>query len=189
MSHKFLTNAIFHNLLKEIDINIADEHRKKGCPHCGGNLHQSDYTRSPFGLPQALRVYYQNRISFCCARCRKRSTSQSVRFFGRRWFPAPILMLISTLMGGATQSRCLAVQRHFGITVNKRTWKRWRQWWQKCFPCTPFWQKTKGVLPIQALQGPLPRILFTIYKGDLATKLMSLLQLLAPLTAGDFRAV
>jgi len=189
MSHKFLTNSTFHELLYAIDINLADEHRKNGCPHCGGILHQSNYPRSPFGLLQALRAYYQSRISFCCGRCRKRSTSQSVRFFGRHRFPASILILISALMMGATQRRCLAAQRHFGITVSKRTWQRWREWWQKCFPCTPFWQKIKGVISIQALQGPFPRVLLAMYEGDLTKKVKSSLQLLAPLTAGDFRAV
>lgn len=189
MSHKFLTNSTFHKLLYEIDLNIADEHRKKCCSHCGGILHQSDYPRSPFGLLQALRVYYQSRISFCCGRCRKRSTSQSVRFFGRRRFPASILILISALMMGATQRRCLSVQRHFGVTVSRRTWQRWRRWWQEHFPSTPFWQKSKGIISVQALQGPFPRVLLALYKGELTKKIMSLLRFFAPLTAGNFRAV
>ena len=81
------------SLLIAIDREIAEATRKKGCD-CGGALHQSNYPRSPFGLSAEFRIAYEERFSFCCADCRKRTTPSSVRFFGRRWYPAPLLLLI-----------------------------------------------------------------------------------------------
>ena len=85
MSHKFIFRSTFHSLLIAIDREIAEATRKKGCD-CGGALHQSNYPRSPFGLSAEFRIAYEERFSFCCADCRKRTTPSSVRFFGRRWY-------------------------------------------------------------------------------------------------------
>jgi hypothetical protein len=84
MSHKLLLDSTFHRLLLAIDRELAETTRQKGCP-CGGVLHLSNYPRSPLGLPAQFRPDYDMRFSFCCDACRKRITSPSVRFFGRRW--------------------------------------------------------------------------------------------------------
>ena len=97
MSHKFIFSASFHSLLIAIDRELSELTRQQGCS-CGGRLHQSNYPRSPFGLPAEFRSFYDERFSSCCHDCRKRTTSPSVRFFGRRWYPAPLLLLISALM-------------------------------------------------------------------------------------------
>ena len=98
MLHKLLFKSSLHDVLIQIDFEFSNKIQQGGCPHCGGKLHQADYPRSPLGLPQILRSHYQRRLSFCCADCRKRATPPSVRFFGRRWYPAPLLVLISALM-------------------------------------------------------------------------------------------
>ena len=74
----------------KIDNDLADDAIKAGCLSCGGKLHQADYPRSPHGLSEADAEHYQFRRSVCCGKCRKRHTPPSVRFFGRRWYVAPV---------------------------------------------------------------------------------------------------
>ena len=188
MSHNFLSNTTFHLLLTTIDQELAEQTRLAGC-QCGGSLHKADYPRSPFGLPQLLRCHYQSRLSYCCAICRKRTTPPSVRFFGRRWFPAPLVILISALQKGATEHRCNLIKKHFGVLISPSTWKRWRLWWRTAFPKSHFWLHAKGLVPITHFNGPFPRELFSLFFGPLHERLILLLKFLAPITAGLFRAV
>lgn len=189
MLHKFLENTSFHILLTRIDDTLAEEVQQKGCPYCGGKLHYSDYPRSPFGVSAAFRDYYQSRRSFCCAQCRKRTTSPSVRFFGRRWYYAPFFILINALIGKASARRLVGIQRYLGLTISKRTWRRWRKWWHEYFPTTSFWKKMKGLISIHAINGPFPRTLLSPEVKGLEEKVTTLLQFLAPITAGALRAV
>jgi hypothetical protein len=208
MSHKFPLTSSFHNLLKEIDYDLSEQERAKGCAHCGGSLHRSDYPRSPCGVPVQHRKYYEERYSHCCSQCRKRSTSQSLRYFGRRWFPAPLLTLISALMHSATDKFCTQLHRLFGVAVSKRTCERWKRWWSDSFTATNFWKGVAGIIPIDHLNGPFPRRLFSMYtqtscsdvflegkaqtpdvEASFGGRLVLVLRFLAPLTAGVLRAV
>lgn len=145
MSHKFIFSASFHLLLVAIDRELSELVQKQGCP-CGGRLDQSNYPRSPMGVPSAFRPSYDERFSLCCNDCRKRITPASVRFFSRRWYPAPLLILISTLMLSINEYRLTQIKRHFGITVTESTWNRWRRWWRDVFTATLFWKQEKPVL-------------------------------------------
>lgn len=189
MSHKFLFNASFHLLLNTMDHELAEEVRNKGCS-CGGKLHQADYPRSPFGLPAQFRSDYGERISFCCDTCRKRTTPSSVRFFGRRWFPAPLFILISVLMLGINERRLAQIKRHFGIVISESTWKRWRRWWRASFMSTKFWQMAKGLVATTLETNlPFPRSLLSLFSGAFEEKMVFLLRYLSPLTGGALRAV
>ena len=190
MSHKFLLDASFHALLNSIDQDLAEKERCQRCCHCGGPLHQANYPRSPFGLPLPFREGYEERYSFCCGNCRKRRTPPSVKFFGRRWFPAPVLALISLLKLGITEYRLAQVHRHLGIRVSLSTWKRWRRWWRDCFVDTPFWKYANGLTaPLCQTQAVFPRALFDLFSGTLEERMCLLLKFFAPMTAGAFRAV
>lgn len=189
MSHNFLFHSSFHMLLNIIDSNIAEQARIQGCHYCGGKLYRADYPRSPLGVPVEHRKHYEERYSFCCCQCHKRTTTPSVRFFGRYWYPAPLLILISALKHRATDKLCARLNRLFGITINKKTWKRWRRWWQETFSTTDFWKSNAGIIPIAQLQGSFPRTLLVSYSGTLKHRLVSFLEFLAPMTAGDLRAV
>ena len=189
MYHKLLTDPTFHALLKAIDDDLAEITRKEACCHCGGALHQANYPRSPLGLPMSCREYYDRRRSLCCGNCRKRVTTPSVRFFGRRRFPAAIMLLISAFMLIGSRRRYHQVKRYFGINISLRTWVRWCRWWQNYFIGTSFWKQAKAQLRDLALIGPFPRQLLLIYPGRLNERLEMALQFLAPLTAGVYRAV
>ena len=190
MSHNFLFNASFHLLLNSIDQELAIKAQKQGCLYCGNKLHQANYPRSPVGLLPRFRHYYDERLSFCCDTCRKRTTPQSVRFFGRRWYPAPLLMLVSALMIGINERRLKQVKQHFGIVVSESTWKRWRRWWRESFIATQFWRKEKGLVPtVTETKKILPRALLNVFQGVLEEKMFYLLRFFSPLTGGVLRAV
>ena len=190
MSQNFVFSATFHLILNNIDQEIADKVKQKGCLCCGNKLHKANYPRSPVGLPSQFRKHYDERLSFCCDICRKRTTPQSVRFFGRRWFPAPLLILISALTLGINERRLAAVKRHFGITISESTWKRWRRWWRESFTATLFWQQAKGLVPITIeTNKSFPRVLLDVFQGVLEEKIRLLLRFLSPLTSGVLRAV
>lgn len=190
MYHKILKNPSFHAILVEIDINLAKQIQQKGCIFCGGVLHKANYPRSPLGLSACCRKYYKNRNSFCCKTCRKRTTATSVRFFGQKRFPAHIIILLSLLKCGVTARSIAKVKRFFNINISKRTWSRWCRWWRECFSNTKFWQQKKGIFPIKYLNETKPRSLIKIYQNiKFQEKLVKVLEFLAPLTAGIYRAV
>lgn len=190
MSHRFLFNASFHSSLKTIDQEFVAKTKEKGCVDCGSELHQANYPRSPVGLPFQFRDAYRERFSFCCSKCRKRVTPQSVRFFGRRWYPAALHILISILSVGISERRLIQVKQHFGIAVSESTWKRWRRWFRERFLSTAFWQQAKGLVCISIEENkPFPRALFNVFQGDLTQRMNLLLQFLSPLTGGIFRAI
>lgn len=191
MSQKLLSNASFHALLNQMDQEIVKRVQEARCQLCTGPLHRADYPRSPMGVPSEFRENYDERCSLCCATCRKRTTSSSVRFLGRRWYPAPFLMLISILSLGITKRRLRQIKDHFGLVVSESTWRRWRKWWRDIFVKTPFWQQAKGRAPPtpDMMTGPFPRVLFDALHGNLQDRMVLLLRFFAPLTAGNLRAV
>ena len=188
MSHKFIFSASFHTLLIAIDRELSELTRKQGCS-CGGRLHQSNYPRSPFGMPAEFRSFYNERFSFCCHDCRTRRTPPSVRFFGRRWYPAPLLLLVSLLTLGINEYRLNQIKRHFGINVTESTWKRWRRWWRDAFVETRFWKKERALIPEAKNKLSFPRQIMNAFQGVFEEKMILLLKFLSPITAGFLRAV
>ncbi len=73
----------FFRFLIRLDEEPAAQTRAAGCS-CGGVLHRANYPRKPRGCPSGVREAFASRLSFCCSRCRQRSTAMSVRFLGRR---------------------------------------------------------------------------------------------------------
>ena len=188
MSQNFLFKSSFHAHLVRIDRQLADICANKYCVYCRGKLHQADYPRSPLGMPQLFRDQYMWRISFCCSTCRKRITPPSVRFFGRRWYPAPIHVFIAIMTSGINKRRIALIEKYFGIAVNESTWRRWRKWWRDEFVVTKFWSHAKGQIPPtnEIIQGPFPRVIFNFYRGNTEEKMLLFLPFLSPLTIGIF---
>jgi len=190
MSHKFLHEAKFHLLLLKIDLEMASACEQIGCQHCGGQLYLGTYPRSPHGVPELFRDHYDSRFSFCCKECRKRTTPATVRFFGRYWYVAPVLLLLSALAFGVSTRRREKIKNYFGVSVPKSTWDRWRTWWRDIFVQEPFWQQEKGLcLIIDESRGSFPRHLFCLFKKSLDKQMKEVLQFLSPLTSGKLRAI
>ena len=104
MCHALLQDPKFFRLLLRIDEELAGEAHAGGC-ECGGVLHRANYPRKPRACLNEVRSDFESRFSFCCADCRKRKTSTSVRFLGRRVYLALAVVLVLPGMPGRTQRR------------------------------------------------------------------------------------
>jgi hypothetical protein len=183
MSHVRLLDARVFELLLGIDRELAGEARTAGCAWCGGRLHSARYPRKPRGgVPAELRAEYGWRESLCCERegCRKRTTPPSVRFLGRRVYLAAVVVLVSAMTGGVTAKRAALMEEWVGVT--RRTLQRWRAWWLRTFPATPFWKGARGRLMPPVEEERLPASLLERF-AECAPRLEACLCFLAPLTA------
>jgi hypothetical protein len=185
MCHKIPLNSSIFTFLIKIDQVFLDQAQKEGCS-CGGKLYKAHYPRSPMGVPKEWRHYFEQRLGLCCGYCRKRKAVATVRFFGRRWYPAPIFLFISLLQKKSARRQ---IKKRFGITLGKNIWKRWRLWWRECFITTGFWNQERGKFIGKALLGPYPKSLFQALSGSFEQRMIQLLQFFAPITAGFLRAV
>lgn len=185
MCHAYLSDPRFVRLLVRIDLAFATSVQEAGC-RCGGDLHRADYPRKPRGCAPALRADFSSRHSFCCAICRKRSTSMSVRFLGRRVYVMLAVVLLSTR---SVMRMSAAAQVASWLQVPQRTLRRWRVWWTQALVLTPLW-RAEGArfMPVpDALQFPT-RLLAVFGNGldpDTPVDPLALLRLmcfLSPLT-------
>jgi len=145
MYHDLPCPAEFWSFLFEIDQDLAETTRQKGCP-CGGRLHCANYPRQPRGGPDTLSETYRLRLSFCCDRdrCRKRATPPSVRFLGRKVYLGAIILIISAMRQGPTPRQVRALSERFG--ADRRTIARWQVFWREHVPQTPFWKAARACL-------------------------------------------
>jgi hypothetical protein len=187
MMHKLLADARFYETLLEIDRDLAQAVRDAGCP-CGGPLHAGHYARKPRGGPAGLPEGYETRFSFSCGLkgCRTRAQPPSVRFFGRRWYLAPVFVLVSALQHGATPRRLAAVRKWLGKQVSRKTVERWRGWWQEAFPVTPCWLAGRGRFVPAVGEKRLPLSLLERFNGDERDRLTAALRFLSPVTTGSW---
>jgi hypothetical protein len=170
-------------ILSRIDFDLAEEVRARGCPFCGGRLHSARYPRKP-RCARDLGPGWKRRFSFCCAAegCRRRTTPQSVRFFGRRLYPAVVIVLFSALAQGVTVRRFRMLHSILGI--DRRTLERWRRWWREIFPRTRFWGEARARLLPPVDWESLPRSLLVRFGKGRLEGIVSLLCFLAPCSAG-----
>ncbi len=180
MSHNLLQDPNYFKLLLQIDIDLAKQTHARKCP-CGGTLHKANYPRKPRGCPPEVRDSYASRFSFCCSRCRKRTTAVSVRFLGRRVYLSLAVVLQSARHAGPTATAAVA-QLCETLAVPARTVQRWRTWWAQCFPTTLFWQGhgARFMPPVDTTE--LPDSLIARYFGSAAESMTRLLAFLTPLT-------
>ena len=126
-----------------------------------------------------MRGDCSSRLSFCCAVCRKRATSLSVRFLGRRVYLALAVVLVS---GSRTASIPTGVRLGAELGVARQTLQRWQAWWIEQFALTPLWLATcaRFMPPVDVLG--FPGTLLERFEGSPAHSLMRLLVFLSPVT-------
>ena len=180
MCHALLYDPKFFTLLLRIDHDLAAQRRADGCP-CGGTLHRADYPRKPRGCPVEVRNDHSSRLSFCCSLCRRRATSMSVRFLGRRVYLALAVVLVSARPAGPTPA---AARLGVALGVDRRTLARWRVWWCEQFPKTPLWRAASARFMPPVPEVQLPGELITRFAGPTHEALMRLLVWLSPVTVG-----
>ena len=181
---KLLRSVAFYAMLMELDKDSVDQHWCEVCPYCGiGRLHRSDYTRRPIGHPaQAESLFgWNRRYSLCCSRrgCRGRVMPPSVRFFGRRYYVAPMVTLATAMTHGLTGPRLARLREEVGL--DRRTLERWRVWWREAFPMMPFWKALRGrfASPLDAKR--LPASLVERFEAT-RDGMLSLLKTIMPVT-------
>ena len=178
MCHALIEDVRFFKLLRQIDDELAQQARAGGCS-CGGVLHQANYPRKPRGCPSEMRAQHESRLSFCCATCRKRCTSMSVRFLGRRVYLGLVVVLASVRRDGQTPVTARLSQM---LEVPLRTLQRWRQWWCELFPLTTLWQAMCARFMPAVVIALLPASLLERFGNSSGQALTRLLVFLSPLT-------
>jgi len=177
--HALLQDLKFFRLLHRIDQELALQARAKGCQFCGGVLHCSNYPRKPRACLAEVREDFARRFSFCCNRCRKRCTTTSVRFLGRRVYLGLAVVLVSARHAGQIPA---AARLGNGLGVPVRTLERWRQWWQTGLSMTPLWQAQCARFMPPVIPDQLPGELLGRFAGPVGEPLLRLLLFLLPLT-------
>jgi len=176
--HALLQDSRFFRLLLQIDIELAAQSRAGGC-QCGGVLHCANFPRKPRCCLNEVRADYESRFSFCCNRCRKRTTAVSVRFLGRRVYLGLAVVLMSA---GRVEATSTVARLSEILDVPARTIQRWRNWWVEQFPLTPLWQATCARFMPPVALGQLPAGLIERFEGAATESFMRLLIFLSPLT-------
>ena len=178
MCHALLLDPKFFLLLLRIDEELAAEVHAGRC-ECGGVLHRANYPRKPRACLNEVRSEFESRFSFCCADCRKRKTSTSVRFLGRRVYLALAVVLCSARHAGQNTA---AAQVCIALAVPVRTLQRWRHWWSELFALTPLWQASSARFMPPVANDLFPAGLLERFAGEATERLMRLLLFLSPLT-------
>jgi len=186
MMHRLLADARFYETLLKIDWDLARAVRDARCP-CGGPLHAGHYARKLRGGPAALPENYEKRFSFCCGveGCRARALPPSVRYVGRRWYLAPVVLLVSALQHGVTRRRLGALRAWLGERgerPSRRTVECWRRWWLEAFPRTRTWRARRGHFVPWVAEARLPQSLLERFAGGDAEQLTAALRFLSPVT-------
>ncbi len=180
MLRHIMTDPRLPVILSRIDFDLADQTKTRGCPYCGGRLHSARYPRKVRCDRIALTPDWAWRLSYCCANesCRRRTTPLSVRFFGRRLYPAVVVVLFSALVQGVTGRRFQRLRSM--LAIDRRTLDRWCRWWRETFPQTRFFKEARAHLLPPVDQKSLPRSLLRRFGRGHLDGIVALLRFLAP---------
>lgn len=141
-----ITGSFVEELYRE-DLAEAERVRAAGCPHCGGVLHQAHYPRKARGIAELPEL--ERRESFCCAKCRRRSTPKSVRFLGRKVYLGLCVLGALILRG-----RGITVAKICGcMGMSAETLRNWTRWWIDRVQHSGWWQVARSHL-MPALEEP-----------------------------------
>lgn len=190
MYQALLADARFHRLLLVCDHDLAASVRAKRCAVCRGRLDSSSYERKPRGRLIAGEGEDDRRLSLCCAveGCRKRITPPSVRFLGRKVYLGAVVVLVSAMEHGLSETRLRRLRDVVG--VSRRTVARWRDWWLDAFTASPFWKLAAAAFMPPAEATRLPASLLDRFAQSAdEPRLVALLRFLAPITGGAGLAV
>ena len=184
MCHDFIVDASLLHRLYLLDVQLAEQVRAKGCPHCGAALHSARYRRKPRGICHSLLAEHdQIRLSFCCERdgCRKRCTPPSLCFLGPKVYLGVVITLICALEHGLTPRRRARLVDELDLWP--QTIARWQRWWRTQVPGTRHWQSLRARLTPMSRNVGLPdALLGQLSDSDLSLRILRFLQLMMPLS-------
>jgi len=177
--------ASLFSLLHRIDLDLAKQIQIKGCPFCGGLLHQSNYARKPRGGPADIPEEYLIRQSLCCGDpdCRRRTQPPSSLFMGRRVYWGCVILVVMTLRQGRLVGASIAkMERMFSIS--RQTIKRWIAWFRDEFPQSAQWYRLRGRVVCTVSNDELPAALVSHFMDHFPTFELALAACLRFLAAG-----
>ncbi len=104
-----------------------------------------------------------------------------MRFFARRVYAFPVVVLLTALSAGLSGSRLATLRKKFG--VDRRTLERWRAWWREVFPQTRFWKTARARFspPVDGAQLDAVRDRF----AEGVDGLVALLRFLSPMSCAS----
>jgi hypothetical protein len=156
------TTNLFH-LLHRIDIDLAEQQQKAGCPFCGGSLHYSSYQRKPRGGPDLPEDMYK-RFSFCCGneKCRRRTLPPSTLFMDRRVYFRAVILIVTTLSQCKPQEYSKNMLSKM-FEINRKTINRWLKFFRDIFPQSRLWKSVRGRLSSSVYNNHMPGSLVEYY--------------------------
>lgn len=161
---ELLRKANLFSLLHRIDMDLAREHRQRGCPYCGGPLHKANYRRKPRGGPDDLPEEYLLRLSLCCGReeCRRRKLPPSTLFMGRRVYWGCVVLVVMALQQNRPDGvSANQIKRLLGVT--RKTLIRWTAYFRDEFPFSDRWQRLRGKVSSSVRNSLLPGALVDFF--------------------------
>jgi len=163
MLPKLLESTNLFHLLHRIDIDLADQQQKAGCPFCGGSLHYSNYQRKPRGGPNLSKSLYI-RLSLCCSRetCRRRTLPKSTLFMDRRVYFRVVILLVTTLNQNKPQEYSKYMLAKM-LGADLKTIIRWLHFFREFFPKSRTWQTVRGLISPIVTPTRLPGSLVAYY--------------------------
>jgi len=178
------STKIFH-LLHHIDIDLADQQQKAGCPYCGSPLHYSNYKRQPRGGPDLPESLY-TRLSFCCSKenCRRRTLPKSTLFMDRRVYFRVVILIITTLNQNKPQEYSKNLLSNL-LEASRKTITRWLAYFREIFPRSRTWKRVRGFVNPTVLNRNLPGSLVDYYLGHIPSAEGAIINCLWLLTTGS----
>ncbi len=177
------TTKLFH-LLHRIDLDIADQQQKSGCPFCGGTLHYSNYQRKPRGGPK-LSENLHIRLSLCCSeeRCRRRTLPKSILFMDRRVYFRIVILLVTALNQSKPQQYSKNMLSKI-LDADRKTITRWLQYFREVFPRSQTWKTIRGFISPVVTSFNLPGSLVEYYLDNNESITKAVINCLILLTTG-----
>lgn len=170
--------------LFEADKLIAEKFHFSKCKYetCSGVYHQSNYTRKPRGISPEADKYFAFRFSFCCSLCRLRFTCKSVRFLGRKVYPAHFIMVILNPQAEEIHKKLLPLPPQ---TISSLTIRRWFSWWHLTVPQSSVWKTLVGLVVANIKKIFLPIFLMELFlekHSDFKKSLFNILEFISPIS-------
>ena len=99
---------------------------------------------------------------------------------GRKVYVGVIVVLVSAMMHGPNEHRLKRLQQE--LTIDRRTLKRWQQWWTEIFVKYAFWKAERGRFRGQISRAQMPFCLVQTFGAQQMEGLVRLMKFLSPIT-------
>jgi len=184
MLPELLQTTNLFELLYRIDIDLAAQQQKAGCPFCGSSLHYSNYQRQPRGGPILPEKFFK-RLSLCCSKenCRRRTLPKSTLFMDRRVYFRVVILIVTTLNQNKPQEYSKNLLSKM-LEADRKTINRWLVYFSEIFPKSQSWQIVRGSITSVVSSRCLPGSLVQYYLKNNRSAKTGIINCLLLLTTG-----